>query len=694
MHEVVGACPLDCPDACAWVVTVDGGRPVRLRASREHPFTRGSLCVKTNSYLDHLAHPDRLLHPLRRVGVKGEGRFERITWEEALDEIAERITAAVERHGSETIWPFAGTGTVGWLQGPAGAGRRLWHHLGASRHAVTICSVAGHVGMSYTCGSAAGMDPEDLVHAGIILVWGANPFVSNRHLVPVLGEARRRGATVWCIDPRRTATAEWSDRHLAPLPGSDGALALGVMAELVRRGAHDTAFLEERCSGWPEFAASLAAWTPERTAATCGLTPGEVTDLAAAVAERRPLAVRISMGLQRHAGGGQAARVISCLPAVTGDHGRLGGGIVYSTGPAYTLDEAALARPDLLPGPVRSLAMTRLGEGLCDLDDPPVTVLVVTGANPVVSNPDTGRVRAGLARPDLFTVVVEHFLTDTAAFADIVLPSTMQPEHTDLHDSFSHLYLQWNEAALPPRGECLSHTEIFRRLARRLGIDHPAVLASDLELAREVLAAGPTTRTIDLEELRARGWARLDLPRPWLPFAARFPTPSGRFEFVSPRAEADGHGRLPHYVAPAEATSAGPDELALVAPAATHFLNSTFANRRFHRSRVGEPTVTLHPDDAARLGIGDGERVRVANARGAFEATARVADTVRPGVVAGTKGHWSGPDGPGVNAVVAERDADMGRGGVFHDTRVRVIPLGTAVGGEVEPERGRVLSTP
>ncbi len=692
MHEVVGACPLDCPDGCAWVVTVDGGRPVRLRPSRRHPFTRGALCVKTNSYLDHVAHPGRLLHPLRRVGPKGGGRFERIGWDEALGEIADRIRRAVDEHGAETIWPYAGTGTVGWLQGTPGAGRRLWHLLGASRHAATICSVAGHVGMSYTCGSAAGMDPEDLVYSGLVVLWGANTFTSNQHLRPVLQEARRRGARIWCIDPRRTRTAAWADRHLAPLPGTDAALALGLMAELVRLGAHDRDFLAARTLGWDEFAATLTDWSPERAAAVCGVDAGEIADLAGEIARSRPLAIRTSMGMQRHAGGGQAARVISCVPAVTGDHGRLGGGVVYSTGPAYTLDEAALTRPDLLPGPVRTLAMTRLGRGLLDLDDPPVTVLFVTGANPVVSNPDTGRVRRGLARPDLFTVVVEHFLTDTAAFADIVLPSTMQIEHLDVHDSYSHLYVQWNEPAVEPRGECLAHTEIFRRLARALGVDHPAVLASDLELAREVLAAGPATAALDLDELRQRGWARLDLPRPWLPFAERFPTPSGRFEFVSERADADGHGRLPHYVPPVEAApDPGDGSHALVAPAAHHFVNSVFANRDVHRCRVGDPTVVVHPDDAARLGVVPGDRVRVANDRGGFEARVRVSDEVRPGVVASTKGHWTGPGGTGVNAVVAERDADMGRGAVFHDVRVRLGPLADPGGGTAG---GGVVSTP
>ena len=476
MAEIPGACPLDCPDACTWTVTVEDGKAVKLRPRRDHPFTQGSLCVKVNSYLDHTAHPDRLLHPMRRVGPKGSGDLEQITWDEALEEIADRLRAAIERHGAETIWPYAGTGTVGFVQGVIGAGKRLFHHLGASRHAATICSVSGHVGMKYTMGSACGMDPEDLRHSNLILLWGTNTLTSNQHLRPFIAEARERGAQVWCIDPVRTRTAEWADHHVALRPGTDAALALGLMKAIVGANRHDEEFLATRTVGWDEFRASLEPWTLTHTADVCGLDEAVIAGMADEMGTTRPMGVRMLMGMQRHAGGGQAARVLSCLPAVTGDHGVLGGGINYSTASAYGLDHHALNRPDLQPHRARSLAMTRLGHGLLDLDDPPVTALIVWAANPMVSNPDTSRVRQGLERADLFTVVIEHFITDTARYADIVLPSTMQTEHADLHDSFSHLYLNWNEPAVEAPGECLSHTEIFRRLARAMGVTEPAVM--------------------------------------------------------------------------------------------------------------------------------------------------------------------------------------------------------------------------
>ncbi|MFQ5556717.1 MAG: molybdopterin-dependent oxidoreductase [Acidimicrobiales bacterium] len=674
VDEIVGACPLDCPDACSWIVTVDGGQAVRMRPRRDHPFTRGALCVKVNSYLDHVRHPDRLLYPQRRVGPKGSGRFERVSWDEALAEMADRMTEAIERHGAETIWPYAGTGSVGWIQGVVGAGKRLFHHLGASRHAPTICSVAGHAGMGYSMGTACGMDPEDLRHSGLVLLWGTNTLTSNQHLRPFLEQARARGAPIWCIDPVRTRTAAWADEHIALRPGTDAALALGVMAELVALGAHDRDYLDAHTLGWGDFEASLAGWSAERSADVCGLDAAVVRRLTRDIADRRPTAIRCSMGMQRHAGGGQAVRVLSCLPALTGDHTRLGGGITYSTSPAYGLDRTRLTRPDLAPRPTRSLAMTRLGNGLLDLDDPPVSVLVLWGANPVVSNPDTGRVRRGLERDDLFTVVIEHFLTDTARYADLVLPSTMQIEHLDMHDSFSHLYLNWNEPAVEAAGECLPHTEIFRRLAAALGVDDPAVMASDLELAADVLGDDPSLAGITVEQLRRHGFARLSLPVPYLPLAEVFPTPSGRFEFVSSRAAADGHRPMPHYRPPSEAADPGPDAVALVTPAAHHFLNSVFANRQRHRDRAGPPTVLVHPDDAERFGVVDGGGVLIHNRRGRFAARARVTDAVRPGVVAGTKGHWLG-EGGGVNSVVAERDSDMGRGAVYHDVSVRLAAV-------------------
>jgi len=679
MLDVIGACALDCPDTCSWVVTVADGVPVRLRGNPDHPFTRGGLCTKVAPYLEYAASPQRLLYPLRRTGPKGSGTFTRISWDEALDEIAGRFAAAVAEDGPQSVWPFAGTGTLGYLQGCGAGGTRLFHALGASRHRVDICSPAGHAGMSYTTGSAAGMDPEDLAHSALVLLWGTNTLTTNLHLWPSVTAARARGAELVVVDPVRTRTAAQADRHLAPRPGTDAALALGVMAELVRLGAADEPYLERWSLGWPQFRdGELAAWSAARAADVCGLDAADVTWLAERIAASRPTGIRTLMGMQRHGGGGAALRALSCLPAVTGDYGRHGGGLCYSTGPAYGLDTAALSRPDLQPdGPTRRLESSSLGRELLERADPPVRALFVWAANPVVSNPDTGRTREGLSRPDLFTVVVDHVLTDTARYADVVLPGTTQLEHADLNTSYSHLYLQWNEPAVPPPGECLAHTEIFRRLAVRMGLTDPALHASDEELAEAALSGGhPSLRGITLADLKKQGWARLAVPEPYLPFADGFPTPSGRFEFRSARGAADGAGEFPGYVAPHVTGRRGPapdGSLELISAAQHYLLNSTFA-RGPRAAAAGEPTLTLHPDDARERGVADGTPVRVSTDRGSFTARAVVSDAVRRGVAVSPKGFWPAPGEDGVNAVTLDRPSDLGDGATFHDIRVQVTP--------------------
>ncbi len=667
MTEILGACPLDCPDTCSWVVTVEDGKAVKLRGNRDHPFTAGALCAKVNGYLDHASAPDRILHPLRRTGRKGEGRFERIGWDEALQEIAARLGAIIDRHGGEAIWPFQGTGNLGFIQGLEGrAGQRLWNVLGASRHDMTICSVAGRLGAAYTTGSAAGMDPELFAESKLILLWGTNPLTSGHHIWKFINAASKRGAHLVSIDPLRTRTADLAHEHLAPLPGTDAALALGLLWVVVDRGAEDREYLERKTLGWPQLKARILEFPPDRVASITGLEEERIVALGQRLATTRPTAIRATMGLQRHAGGGAALRTLYAIPGVTGDWDRPGGGASYSTSGHFKGDLAALERDDLLRRPVRTLAMTQLGETLLHADDPPVQALVVYGANPLASNGNTGKVRAGLAREDLFTVVMEHFPTDTVDYADIVLPATMQPENLDVHEGYGHLYLQFNRPAVAPAGECLSTTETFRRLARALGLTEPALYDSDEQLARTLLGDAR------YERLWRDGWMRLDYPAPFLPFLDGFPTPSGKLEFVSERAALDGHDPLPGFTPPAE--SGG---LALIAPASHWFLNSIFANKPDLMAKAGEPMIEIHPDDAAARGIEPGAGVRVFNARGAFEARAEVSERVRPGVIASTKGRWLKHvrGGETVNATVDERDADMGRGAVFHDNRVEVSPV-------------------
>ncbi len=669
MTEIFGACPLDCPDGCSWVVTVEDGVATRLRGNRDHPFTAGALCAKVNGYLEHTRAPDRLLYPLRRVGAKGEGRFERISWDDALAEIASRLHAVRSEWGGEAVWPFQGTGTLGYIQGLEGrAGQRLWNVLGASHHRMTACSVAGTHGARYTTGTAAGMDPETFADSKLILLWGTNTLTSGHHLWKFVLAARKKGAHVVAIDPLRTRTAERAHEHLAPLPGSDAALALGLLWVIVDMDAQDDEYLAAHTVGWEAFRSRILEFPPDRVAALTGVDEDRIVELGQRIATTRPTGIRCTMGMQRHAGGGNAIRLLYALPGVTGDWQYPGGGASYSTSSRFIADTAGLYRDDLLERPVRSLNMTRLGEGLLDLDDPPVKALIVYGANPMGSNPDQTRVRRGLEREDLFTVVMEQFATDTVDYADIVLPATMQTEHLDVNDGYGHMYVSLNRPAVAPPGECVSTTETFRRLARAMGLTEPSLYDDDETLCRTLLGDARFERLWD------EGWMRLEYPKPFVPFTDGFPTPSGRLEFFSERAAADGHDPLPGYTPPALAAGDEDHPLALIAPASHWFLNTIFANKPDLMRRAGEPRITLHPDDAAARGLADGDHARVFNSRGAFFAAVEVSDRVRPGVVASTKGHWLKQvrGRANVNATVEERDADMGGGAVFHDNRVEV----------------------
>lgn len=684
-RQIRGACALDCPDTCSWVVTVEGDRPVALRGDPDHPYTRGALCNKVADYLAYARSPDRVLHPMRRVGPKGSNQFTRISWDEALAQIADRLRDVIARHGAEAIWPFLGTGNMGVLQGAYGAGRRLWNVLGASRHIQTICMIAGGYGTGYTLGdNRVGMDPETLRLSRLVVLWGSNALSTNAHLWRSILEARSRGAMIVAIDPIRTRTAAACDRHLAPMPGTDAALALGLLHVVLAEGREDREFITRHTVGWDAFRRRIEEFPPQRAAEITGLPTASIVELGKRIADTRPTGIRVGIGLQRHGGGGMAVRTITCIPGVTGDWRYPGGGACYDTRGFYGLNWPALWRDDLRTRPARELHMTRLGEGLLDLDDPPVKALIVYGSNPVASIPHQNKVLRGLARSDLFTVVMEHFLTDTTRHADLVLPATMMTEHRDLLIAYGHLYLSWNEPAAPPPGECLSATEIFRRLARALGLSEPALYDSDEDLARQVLNSGhPSLAGITLDELKQRGWIRLHYPDPFVPFANGFLGASRKLEFVSERMAQAGldpvAGYTPAFEASQRDTPLARDyPLALIAPANHYFLNSIFANVAHQQRRAGPPTLLIHPDDAASRGIAAGDEVRVGNARGAFFAIAEVTDRVRPGVVASTKGRWpvDARGGSTLNATIDERDSDMGGGAVYHDNRVQVDPTG------------------
>lgn len=643
---------------------MENGEAVKMRGNPDQPYTRGALCVKVNRYLEHTRADDRLLYPLRRVGPKGSGQFERITWEEALDEISVRLRGIVEEHGGEAIWPYLGTGSLGYLQGCEGvAGRRFWNLLGASKHWLNICSGAGNAGLRRTLGLASGMDPENFAQSKLILLWGTNTLTSGHHLWKFIQDARANGAYIVAIDPIRTRTADQADEHLPIRPGTDAALALGLLNVVLAENAQDEEFLAEHTEGWEEFREEILRHPVEKVAEITGLPADAVHRLGMRLAHTRPTGLRATHGLQRHAGGGTALRTIAAIPGVTGDWRHPGGGVAFSTSDHVNLNIDR--RDDLLDKPVRTLTMTKLAS---QLDS--VKCLWVYAANPAGSSPDANAIRRGLAREDLFTVVMEHFPTDTVDYADIVLPATMQTEHHDLHAGYGHMYLLWNEQAVQPPGECLSTTETFRRLAAHMGMTEPSLYDSDIELAGQLLESGhPSVEGISLDRLRKEGWVRMNYPQPFAPFAEGFPTRSGRLRFPSA-----GKAYVPPHTATAAERSAYP--LTLVTPASHMFLNTTFGNNPELLRRAKDPVVLVNPADAAARGLLSGQRVRVHNDGGEFLADVEISDRVSAGVVASTKGRWPklSPGGANPNAVVAERDADMGRGAGFHDNLVELTP--------------------
>ena len=664
-------------------VTVENGRAVELGGDAAHPFTRGFLCAKVNRYLERVYSPERLLHPLRRTGRKGEGRFERVSWDDALDEIAARLAAVAAEHGAQAILPYSYAGNMGLLS-YASMDRRFFGALGASLLERGICSSAGAAGYKASLGRSIGFDPEAIVYARLIVAWGANVVSSNVHLWPLIEEARRRGARLVTVDPYRSRTAEKSDAHLALMPGTDAALALGVMHVIFRDGLEDRDYLERHTLGAERLRERAAEWPPERVARETGLRGSEVESFAREYARTRPTAIRLNYGLNRHAGGAMAVRTIACLPALTGDWRHAGGGVLLSTSGTFPVDSAALERPDLVPPGTRTLNMSQLGRILLDRElAPPVKALFVYNSNPAAVAPEQEKVRQGLAREDLFTVVHELFRTDTVDFADIVLPATTTLEHFDIHKAYGHLYVSLSQPAIAPLGECKPNTELFRLLAARMGLDHPALRDSDEQLARQAFRwDDPKLAGVSYERLERETSLRLNVSGPHVPFAnGGFPTPSGKCELHAPGLEGSGVDPLVGYVPPRENPNSNPKlaeryPLAFISPPAHHFLNSTFSAQPVFVRREGEPSLTIHPDDAAPRGISDGAMVKTFNDRGSFLAKARVSDAARKGCVVGLSIWWAklAPGGRNANAVTSQELTDMGGGATFYDCLVEVAP--------------------
>ena len=683
VQTVRGACPHDCPDSCALITTVENGRAVRVQGDAGHPFTAGFLCAKVNRYLERTYHPERLLHPLRRVGRKGRGEFVRVSWEEALTDIAGRLRAIADGpDGPQAILPYSYCGTMGMLQGQS-MDRRFFNALGASKLDRTICSTAGMWGMRMTVGASIGADAEGIPSSDLVILWGTNTLTANPHLWPFVRQARERGARVLCIDPLRTRTADQCDEWLPIRPGTDAALALGMMHVLFAEGMQDDEYLARHTLGVDALRVRAQEYPPERVAPITGLPAERIVALAREYGRAKAAFLRINYGLQRHGGGAMAVRTIACLPAITGHWRHAGGGVQLSTSANFKYNTAALERPDLSRN-VRTINMIRLGEALnrpdAGVGGPPVQALVVYNSNPAAVAPDRNAVLAGLRRDNLFTVVLEHFQTDTADFADYVLPATTQLEHWDVHFAYGHHYATLNRPAIAPLGECKPNTQIFRELAAHAGLTDDCFADDDDALLRQALATtDPKMATVTYEALMARGWVRLNVPTPYLPYAdGGFSTPSGKCEFHSARMEAMGLDPLPAFTPPHEFPEEVPElaarfPITLVSSPRHQFLNSTFVNIASLR-RDAEPEVTLHPDDATPRAIVEGAPVVVFNDRGAFSAVARVSDAVRPGV-AWAPSIWWGKftsDGHNANETTSQRTTDMGNGPVYYDNLVEV----------------------
>ncbi len=664
------------------LVTVEMGRAVKVAGDPSHPFTRGFLCTKVANYHERTHSPERVKTCLRRVGRKGEGRFEAITWDEALDAVAARFKElSLSTEGAQTILPYSYCGTMGLVQSQS-MDRRFFHRLGASQLDRTICATAGSEGYKSAYGLSIGTDPERFSDARLILLWGTNTLTANVHLWPQILEARQKGARIIAIDPRRTRTADQCDEHIAPLPGTDAALALAMMNVIFAEKLEDADYLERYTVGANELRKRAAGFTPERAAAICGLDEKIIVGLAREYATTRPAVIRINYGLQRHAGGGMAVRTVSCLPAVTGAWRDPAGGVLLSTSGTFPFDYHALERPDLMPSPrPRTLNMSQLGDLLSLKLNPPVRALYVYNSNPAAVAPDQARVLEGLRREDLFTVVHEQFFTDTTDYADIILPATTQLEHFDLHKAYGHLYLTLNEPAVAPLHEARSNSEVFRLLAARLGFEEECFRDSDEDIARQALSSEhPAFRGITLERLREHGWARLNVPETFAPFAeGNFPTPTGKCELYSEALISKGLDPVPDFNTPRESTDSAPEEaepfpLALITPASHPFLNSSFANLPKQLRQEQHPFIEIHPEDAGRRGIRTGDRVRAFNERGECELRAAVTTRARPGVVVSPSVWWNklSPDGRNVNQLTSQRVADMGGGATFYDALVEV----------------------
>ncbi len=682
-------CPHDCPDTCAMLVTVKDGVAIEVKGDPDHPNTAGALCTKVSRYVERTYHAERLLFPQKRVGRKGEGKFVRISWDEALDIIAAKLKPIAEQEPL-AILPYSYAGTMGLVQGES-MSMRFFNKIGASDLDRTICASAGSVGYQYTIGAKIGTDTEQFEHAKLIIIWGSNPIASNLHFWMKVQDAKRRGATIIAIDPYRSLTAEKCHQHIALLPGTDTALALGLMHVLIRDDYLDHDYIKNYTLGFDQLAQRVKTWTPEHTAKICGIAPEVVEQLAQlygkTALQGEAVGIRLSYGIQCTHGGGMAVRNVACLPALVGAWRQPAGGVLLSSGDSFPKRLDRLQRPDLRTTSSlqkqRLINMSTIGDDLLKPTSkefgPAIQALIVYNSNPVAVAPESPKVARGFAREDLFTVVLEHFQTDTADYADILLPATTQLEHTDIHATYGHLYMMANNPAIQALGESKPNTEIFRLLAARMGFNDPCFSETDDDIAAQAFdSTNQRAIHFDWASLKKTGWQKLNMPL--APFAhGGFPTASGKCEFFSAKMQADGLDPLPAYIPPYESAQSAPQlaqvyPLAMISPPARNFLNSTFVNVMSLRDTEGEPYLDIHPQDAHARGILDGDMVRTFNDRGSMIMKARITDKTRAGLVVGLSIWWKkyAGDGKNANELTSQRLTDMGRAATFYDVLVQV----------------------
>lgn len=694
-----GACPHDCPDTCSMIYTVGDGRLLEVRGNPEHPYTRGGLCVKLKDFAEHHHNPERVLYPLRRSGPRGSRQYTRISWDEALEEIRTRWTAIIREHGPQAIIPYSYLGNQGILQGLNG-GDAFFNRLGATVCERTFCGEGSSVGYLLTVGPTGGVDPESFAHAKYIIIWACNTLSTNLHHWPFVLEAKKRGAKVVVIDAYRSRTAKQADWHLMPRPGTDGALAMAMIHTIIGENLHDEEYVRTGTLGFEELKERARERTPEWAAQICGVPAEDIRTLAREYATTQPSAIRIGVALERHHGGGQTVRAVTCLPALVGAWRHVGGGILQMPVWEMPIKFGDLCRPDWIPKGTRVVNALQIGRALTGEMklDPPIKSLMVWNANPVTQAPESDKIVKGLMRDDLFVVAAEHFISDTASYADIILPCTMAAEMSDIVLSWGTFYLTYNQKCVEAPGEAVPNTEVFRRLARVMGFDDEQFKRSDEELMKHYLDwNSPALAGVSMDTFRSHGYVHLKVGTPdtRAPHKdGKFPTPSGKCEFrvagaknfvpnvfrqayddLMPGEDLD---ELPDYVPPRESPASNPGlarkyPLSIISPKSHGFLNSCYANEAHKVKGQGEQFVLIHPGDAKARGIANGDGVRVFNDRGEFEGDAQITEDVPPGLVVATLGYWRSRNRNGtVNIISSAEFVNMGHAPTFSDNLVQV----------------------